>query len=267
MSNLNSFFKEIKNDNELKELDTDFERAQYLQQILVEHATGGTGNEKHYSVLRSYFLQKHDTKALMPSWIKVNRNLSQFWSFIKQKFSTYNERRNFIWKEFNPLISYLEFSEECVIANNVFKHLEVLSSEYINTEWEKALDRKDKDPDGAITIARTVVESVLKHILDELGISYENKEDLKDLYNKVSKELNLSPGQHNEEIFKRILGGCFTVINGLSSLRNYFGDAHGKGKKRYRPKPRHAELAINLAGSLCLFIIDTYLSNKRKLSQ
>jgi len=82
--------------------------------------------------------------------------------------------------------------------------------------------------------------------------------DLPLLYKKVASELRLSPDQHNEGIFKQILGGCSGVINGLGTLRNKYGDAHGSGPRAIKPKARHAELSVNLAGAMALFLISTY---------
>ncbi|WP_420196198.1 abortive infection family protein [Idiomarina xiamenensis] len=78
----------------------------------------------------------------------------------------------------------------------------------------------------------------------------------------TAKELNLSPDQHNEQIFKQILGGCSGIVNGLGTLRNKLGDAHGKGKLPVKPQARHAELAVNLAGSMTLFLISTHANTK-----
>lgn len=130
------------------------------------------------------------------------------------------------------------------------------------SNWNKALDRKSSDPEGAITIARTLIESVLKHVLDDYKIQYSKNMDLHELYKLVSKKFELSSDDHSEKLFKQILGGCSQVISGLGSLRNDLGDAHGKGKKVYRSSKRHAELAVNLAGTMCLFLLRTYEKNK-----
>ena len=42
---------------------------------------------------------------------------------------------------------------------------------------------------------------------------------------------NCSGSQHTEDAFKRILGGATSVVEGLGSLRNKIGDAHGQGGK------------------------------------
>jgi hypothetical protein len=121
------------------------------------------------------------------------------------------------------------------------------------------IQRIAKDPEGAITASRTLLETVLKHILDDRKLSYDHDHiDLPELFKKVQTELGLAPEQHQEQIFKQILGGCSGVVNGLGSLRNMLGDAHGSGTSRIRPLPRHARLAINLAGSMALFLTETH---------
>ncbi|WP_089174985.1 abortive infection family protein [Bosea sp. AS-1] len=40
------------------------------------------------------------------------------------------------------------------------------------------------------------------------------------------------------------------------------GDSHGKSRAQVRPKPRHAQLAVNLAGSMAMFLIGTWQENK-----
>ncbi len=135
---------------------------------------------------------------------------------------------------------------------------EKIDGQSIGEVWRKALDRRHQDPEGAITAARTLLESVCKHILDEVVVEYSENIDLPKLYGMVSKELNLAPSQHTEEAFKRILGGAHSVVDGLANLRNRLGDAHGQGKRPVKPLPRHAELAVNMAGSVASFLLATF---------
>jgi hypothetical protein len=65
-----------------------------------------------------------------------------------------------------------------------------------------------------------------------------------------------------EPVFKQILGGCTAVVEGLGALRNRLGDAHGGGIRRVRPLPRHAQLAVNLAGSMTSFLVATWEARK-----
>jgi len=76
--------------------------------------------------------------------------------------------------------------------------------------------------------------------------------------------LNLSPSQHTEQIFKQILGGCHSVVQGIGALRNKLGDAHGKGAVSYKPSPRHSALAVNLSGAMAVFLVETYVAQNAK---
>ena len=188
--------------------------------------------------------------------VRTCRDLGQFWQFIKYRFAHYAERREFIWAEFGPLMGFLE-KGEAPAAAAINAELMDFSEGGVHDTWRKALERMTSDPEGAITLARSLLESVLKHILDARKVAYNDKADLPELYRLVAKELNLAPDQHTEDNFKRILGGITSVVNELGSLRNRLGDAHGKGKGGVRPAPRHAELAVNLAGSIALFLVET----------
>ncbi|AXA55760.1 abortive infection family protein [Pseudomonas thivervalensis] len=70
--------------------------------------------------------------------------------------------------------------------------------------------------------------------------------------------LNLTKAQHDEVVYKQILGGCTAVVEGLGALRNQLSDAHEKGKGGVKAAPRHAELGVNLAGSTALFLLATW---------
>ena len=66
---------------------------------------------------------------------------------------------------------------------------------------------------------------VCKHILDAAGVTYDDSADLPKLYALTAKQLNLSPSQHTEQLFKQILGGCQTIVEGLGAMRNRHSDA------------------------------------------
>jgi hypothetical protein len=79
--------------------------------------------------------------------------------------------------------------------------VQAVSSSYIQEAWHKALERRATDAEGAITAARTLLESVCKHILDTAGATYDDGADLPKLYTLTAKQLNLSPSQHTEHLF------------------------------------------------------------------
>jgi hypothetical protein len=241
---------------DMHELKTDLQRAEYLQNMLIALATGGGGEDQEYKQLRKHFLDNPSTEKLIPSFIRTCRDLGQFWSFIKHRFAHYAERRDFIWGEFSGLLSVLEKGSAPADAA-ITAQLMDFSAGGVHDLWNKALERKSSDPEGAITLAKSLLESVLKHILDERRIEYSGAADLPELYRLVAKELNLAPDQHTQDNFKRILGGIASIVNELGTLRNRLGDAHGRGKNITKPAARHAELAVNLAGGIALFLIET----------
>lgn len=134
---------------------------------------------------------------------------------------------------------------------------------YILRECERIEKEAEIDPEDAITSAKAMVESSIKHILDSEEVLYKNNEGLRDLYKKVGKIMNLSPGGHNEAMFKTILSGMINIINGLDEIRNEYGDAHGKSFKNYKPENRHAILAINAAKAMTEFLLSTYKKSRK----
>lgn len=243
----------------LDDYKNDLERAQSLQNILIGKATGSREGGAPYPYLRSYFINTGSYNDLLPSFVRTNRELSQFWQFIKEKFPSYAERRAYIWNEFTPLIDFLEGRYHRPLDAPTSDALKAFDHDSIHAAWQRALDRRTGDPEGAITAARALLETVCKHVLDSRSIPYNsNKVELHELYKLAAAELKLSPSQHTEEVFKQILGGCSAIVSGLGTLRNRLGDAHGKGANQVRPAARHAELAVNLAGAVSLFLVSTW---------
>lgn len=126
----------------------------------------------------------------------------------------------------------------------------------VQAAWQKSLDRRASQRAQLQWHAR--YWSVCKHILEEAAIPYDDSPDLNKLYRQTAEHLNIAPSQHTEQLFKQILGGCTSVVEGLGALRNRLGDSHGKGKVGIKPAPRHAELAVNLAGVLAVYLLATW---------
>ncbi|GHC63606.1 hypothetical protein GCM10010136_05070 [Limoniibacter endophyticus] len=143
--------------------------------------------------------------------------------------------------------------------------MQTFDADGVHAVWGKAIARRNTDPEGAITVARTLLETVSKRILVETGKSYSEKDDLPKLYSNAAKALNLAPDQHTEEPIKAILGGAMNLVNGIGTLRNRLSDAHGRGGKLpVRPSPRHASLAVNTAGAIATFLVETHLDRQER---
>ncbi|MCK4798024.1 MAG: abortive infection family protein [Spirochaetes bacterium] len=224
----------------------------------------GSGDIKGYKMIRDELIVNPSIKSKLPIFLETCEDLNQFWTFIKMKFPTWAERREYIFKEFEPVLFLLKNGCIALSDETVTTGLARIDSEYIQETWKKVLERRNADPEGAITSARTLLEGVFKHILDEGGVTYEDKDDLPKLYRLTSKKIGLSPSQETDELIKKILGGCQMVAVGLGELRNKLGDAHGKGKTRVQPNPLYAELAVNLAGTMATFLIASWEEKKNE---
>ena len=235
-------------------------KAQRMQDQLVSFSTNGgfDGGDEAYRKLRSELIASAGLDDLLPSFVKRHRDLASYWQFIKKKLPTYAERRDFVWDSFRPLLDQLEADEGHPSLRPIETVLKSLDEDSVRAVWKKAMDRRTADPDGAITAARTLLESTCKHVLDELGIKYADDADPGKLWSLCADQLNLSPSRHSEVVFKSILGNCQSIVNNLAAIRNKIGDAHGQGKRAVKAKPRHAELAVNLASSMAAFLVATW---------
>jgi len=239
--------------------DSPVERAMMLEGVIIDFATGGGCQDAVYEELRREFMQNNEWKDLLPDFVRAHRSLKSIWSYIKERASTYAERRAIISEAFAPLFDRLEGANKLPLDAETSALLRTFDAEGVHDVWERALERRFSDPQGAITLARTLLEAVIKKILDEMNVSYSDTDDLPKIYGLAAKHLNLAPNSHSEVPIRSILGGANTVVNGLGTLRNRLSDAHAPSARlRAKPSPRHAALAVNMSGAMATFLVETW---------
>ena len=96
-----------------------------------------------------------------------------------------------------------------------------------------------------------------------LALPLPPRKDIDGLISAVQAPLGLSPGRTGlppeiEADVRQVLGGLTSVAKGIGALRTHGGDAHGREKGFKRLDARIARLSINAAGSLALFLIETW---------
>lgn len=238
-----------------------YEMAKLLHDVLVAVSTGKSYDDvqlvSDYQTTRKALMQNRNISCFIPDFVKKYRDLPAFWGYIKNEIGGYAERRRYLGEAFAPLFDYLERNDDIIPIDLVMAATDI-TSDYIRQIWDKAIERREIDPEGAITVARTLLEATCKYILDQQNFQYDDGADLTILYKATAKTLNLAPSQHTEQQFKQILGGAESVVNGLSSLRNKLSDSHAIGVVRARPSSRHATLCVNMAGTMSEFLISTY---------
>lgn len=239
------------------------EDVETLRNIMVARATNEPADEAAYSSLRRRLISEPSIGAKLPRFVRTCQSLPQFWAFIRQKFEHYRERRRFIWEEFSPLLDELEGLSGAPSDQRVSGALAGFDADHVHEVWQKALERRSTDPDGAVTVARSLLETVCKHILDSAGVAYDENSRLPELYRLTVEELNLAPAQHSEKVVRQVLGGATATVEGIGALRNRLGDAHGKGQNSVAASSRLAELAVNLAGAVALFLVESWEEERR----
>lgn len=217
------------------------------------------------------------------------------WVYAKQKIEEVNGSKklegliksllnpiNFIDNE-EKLVSiidtfnkYLDFDGYNVLIKDKKCKIVALNSREVEIENTKHLDddfileqiRKSEekmslgDFDGAITNARSLLESVIGYIHKHLtGENLEKTGDLKKDYKSVRNSLNLTPDMYTDENIKQILNGFISIVDGIDRISNQMGDRH---RRRVKPERRHAKLAVNSVKTLSDFLYDTWLYQKNK---
>lgn len=143
-------------------------------------------------------------------------------------------------------------------------HLEILSTEFMRQQIDKCEKKLlQRDFDGAITNARTLVEEVLLEIEALLtGQRGKNGGDMAVLYNRVKKLINFDPGQEGlNESLKQILQGLNSIVLGVSKLRTKASDSHSR---EFKPSEHHARLAVNSAMTFTSFVLESYFYQQSK---
>ncbi len=142
---------------------------------------------------------------------------------------------------------------DAVIPNE----LVAISHDAIKEQIAKAKKRLEaQDFAGVIASSYTLVEHLLKLMLEEAGVSFkENEGDIRSLYKSVREPLNLNPrGDSIAAPLKPLLDGFQKLVSGLYEVSNKASDRHAR---RYEPAAHHAKLAINAAVTLCEFLVES----------
>lgn len=115
-------------------------------------------------------------------------------------------------------------------------------------------------PDFAFDLSKTLVESVCKTILVDLGQQVGQALDLPKLVKETGKQLQILPRDHPtsakaKSSLTKIVNGLDTAIHGLCELRSNYGmSSHGRDAFGPRLGLRHATLAAQAADTIVSFL-------------
>ena len=231
-----------------------------LKSLLFHHVQHGGGDETRYLILRRRLMQERRLAQHVPAFLKSDTTLQEVRQrsqrldgSIGSQVAPYSVRRTWIAGEFQPLLDLLQQPQLSSVEEVLAESLGTVDSVHVRNTWNKAVERRKDDPDGAITIARSLIEAVCKHILG--AGNYDRTADLPVLYKQAAKRLGLTEAGYADESLKQIMRGCVQIVQGVGEFRNKMGDAHGKGPRDPSADALQAELAVTVAGAMATFLI------------
>ena len=133
-------------------------------------------------------------------------------------------------------------------------------AEFIEQQIDAIENAVESVPDFAFDLSKTLIESVCKTVLADIGQSANPNWDAPKLLKETTNRLNLLPRNHPDpakarESVEKTLRGMFQTIQGLCELRNRYGMAsHGRDAFSARLDIRHATLAAQAADTIVSFL-------------
>lgn len=135
---------------------------------------------------------------------------------------------------------------------------DVLSDQYVRELSGKCDARlASEDFEGAITVARTLLEATLAELETRLaGKKGEYRGNLPKQFKQVTKLLRMDEQRPDlDDRFKDVIRGLVMVANGLAPLRNHMSDGHARQRQ---PAMHHARVVVNAAKTVSAFLADSY---------
>jgi hypothetical protein len=152
-------------------------------------------------------------------------------------------------------------------GSHVTSHLSLAAAVFrfdtVQADLKRAIDSADQDPEDAVTAASSLLESLCRSILIEMGRPLPDRKDIATLYKAVREPLGLSaarddmPPEISDDV-RSILGALNTIVQSVGALRTHAGDAHGRERGFKRIDGRIARLAIYTASAAALFLLETW---------
>jgi len=181
--------------------------------------------------------------------------------------SRYEEKYARIYQKCKAVMDRLEGSSS-VIAKTADSLKDKFSSEYMSQQIELMVSMQSTNPTNAIGMAKELIESCCKTILDELGIAWSKTDDVPQLTSKTMDALNLLPSSvqatdQGADAIKAVLGNLRAIPSKLAEIRNPFGSGHGKSASFQGLEERHAKLAVGSSITFVDFIWNTYENQKK----
>lgn len=126
-------------------------------------------------------------------------------------------------------------------------------------------DIENADYDSALTKARTLLEEVFCHVIENRGEKPGRTGEIRNLYNQVKNLYNMHQDPETDRRINALLSGLEKILTAITEMRNGSSDAHGVGSRRINIKAHHARLFVNASQTMADFILAVSDASKSKL--
>lgn len=157
-----------------------------------------------------------------------------------------------------------EYIEQSIPAEAPFNPLSAaFSSEYLSAQITTMEKAQDENPTEAIGMAKELIESCCKTIMQERAVSYDQAWQFDKLVSETLnlmglKAKNVDTSEPEIEAVKKMLGSLRTIAESVNHLRNSHGGGHGKPADFQALSPRYAHLAVGSSTTFVRFLWETH---------
>ena len=148
----------------------------------------------------------------------------------------------------------------------------VLKDGYENAlaAFEKSLSEVPENPNMAVGLANTTLESIIKHLFVQLSLEKKDFERLTlyDLTQKLLKELDLYPSADVPREIRDMGSSLLKLTKSIEGLRSTKTQFHGKNSDSYIIEdPLFAYFVVNSVTTIGLFLIDLCETKRESISK
>lgn len=138
------------------------------------------------------------------------------------------------------------------------------TTDYLDEQRALLWENAKTHPTATIGIAKELIESCCKTILEAHNVQYFKDDDLPKLVDKTQTTLAINPRELSKDVpdhkaVKALLGSLASVARQLAELRNSYGIGHGKAASYRGLSERHANLAAGASLTLVDYLWATHL--------
>lgn len=141
------------------------------------------------------------------------------------------------------------------VIKNKFKDVEKTAFD----AFSKSLKQIEENPDLAITLANSTLESIVKSLLVKIGKKFNKKDTLYTLSSTLLEEFKIFPKSDLPVEIKTIGSRLLSILENIEKIRSEKTASHGKLSEDYLVNENlYAYFIVNSVSTIGLFLINFY---------